>query len=89
MLLSVRVVSSTLHSPFIQICQVNKFFGRFTALPTAGGWWWCQICEERIPTVPEVVEELYVSSFDDFFNSLFDFTIFHFIVAGTTSAPIF
>ena len=58
---SVRVVSSTLHSPFIQPCQVKKFFGRFTALPSAGGWWWCQICEERIPTVPEVVEELYVS----------------------------
>ena len=34
---SVRVVSSTLHSPFIQPCQVNKFFGRFTALPSAGG----------------------------------------------------
>ena len=52
---SVRVVSSTLHSPFIQPCHVNKFFDQ--ALPSAGGWWWCQICEERILPVPEVVEE--------------------------------
>ena len=59
---SMRVVSSTLHSPFIQLCQVNKFFGRFTALPSAGGWWWYQICEETIPTVPELVEELFCVS---------------------------
>ena len=57
---SMRVVSSTLHSSFIQTCQVNNFFGRFTALPSAGEWWWCQICEERIPTVTEVVEDTVV-----------------------------
>ena len=56
---SVRDVSSTLHSPFIQPCQVNKFFDCFTALPSAGSG---QIGEERIPTDPEVVEEFYVSS---------------------------
>ena len=33
---SVRVVSSTLHSPLIQPRQVNKFFGGFTVLPSDG-----------------------------------------------------
>ena len=65
-----RVLSSPLSSLLtsLQLCQVDQFVGRFTTLPSPGGWWWCKFCKERIPTVLEVVGALNVSSFADFFN---------------------